>query len=394
MGGERKRTGVTAGSESSIEIDFIFRGHRCRERIKLKPTPTNLKRAEQHRSAILDAIARGTFDYETTFPESPRRFKFSERKSAGYLLGEYLETWFNSRSKTWKSSTKDDYRKIVFNTLIPAMGYIELPELKRKNVREWCDQQTSSNKRIANVLSPLRKALQDALDDDLLESNPLYGWNYVKQEAPKPDDDVDPFSIEEQKAILENCREPQHRNLFQFAFWSGLRTSELVGLEWGDIDWIRGTVRVSRGLTQAAEEPENPKTRRSSRDVKLLPDALEALEAQKAHTFLAGKAVFHNPRTNERWEGDQPIRLGAWTPALRKGGVRYRRPYQTRHTYASMMLSAGESPVWLAQQMGHSDLTMIYRRYARWMQDAAPDAGLKAAKLFGKKAGKKLASQG
>jgi len=65
--------------------------------------------------------------------------------------------------------------------------------------------------------------------------------------------------------------------------------------------------------------------------------------------------------------------------------VRYRRQYQTRHTYASMMLTAGESPVWLANQMGHSDLTMIARTYGRWIDDAAPTAGSKAVKMFRQK---------
>lgn len=71
-----------------------------------------------------------------------------------------------------------------------------------------------------------------------------------------------------------------------------------------------------------------------------------------------------------------------WTPALKKAGVRYRRPYQTRHTYASMMLSAGEHPMWVARQMGHSDWTMIARVYGRWMPSADTLAGGKAEALW------------
>ena len=60
--------GSQAVSDSSIEITFMYRGVRCRERISLKPTATNLKRAEQHKAAIEHAIAAGTFDYSVTFP--------------------------------------------------------------------------------------------------------------------------------------------------------------------------------------------------------------------------------------------------------------------------------------------------------------------------------------
>jgi integrase len=68
--------------------------------------------------------------------------------------------------------------------------------------------------------------------------------------------------------------------------------------------------------------------------------------------------------------------------AAPRAGIRYRRPYQTRHTYASMMLTAGESPVWLASQMGHCDLSMIGRIYARWIDGVLPDAGSKAVAMF------------
>jgi integrase len=128
--------------------------------------------------------------------------------------------------------------------------------------------------------------------------------------------------------------------------------------------------------------------------VKLLGPALEALQAQKLHTFMKGGVVFENPRTGETWTGDQPIRRGVWVPVMRKAGVRYRRPYQTRPTYASMMLSAGESPMWVAQQMGHSDWTMIARICGRWIPEDAPDAGQKAVKIFGQNAGITAANAG
>ncbi len=84
MGGKRERTGVVAASDSSIQISFTYKGINCRERLKLQPSAANLKRAEQHRAAILHAIAQGTFDYGVTFPHSKSRFKFAETKGAGY----------------------------------------------------------------------------------------------------------------------------------------------------------------------------------------------------------------------------------------------------------------------------------------------------------------------
>lgn len=77
----RGGSGVRAVSDSSIEITFMYRGVRCRERVALKPTATNLKKAQQHKAAIEHAIAQGTFDYCVTFPGSPRAAKFAPEMS-------------------------------------------------------------------------------------------------------------------------------------------------------------------------------------------------------------------------------------------------------------------------------------------------------------------------
>lgn len=383
MGSTRQHAGVRAGSDSTIEIDFRYRGERCRERLKLEPTPANLKRAAQHRAAVLDAIARGTFDYAVTFPDSKNAGKFSPTpKAIGLTLREYIEAWIDSKSQTIKASTADGYRKAIKGRIVPDLGDILLSDLKRGDVRKMCEKIEASNKRIANILSVLRAALTDAVADEIIEHNCIREWTYARNEPPKEDDDIDPFTKDEQAAILAALPE-QGRNLIQFALWSGLRTSELIALEWGDVDVERGTVSVRRATTQASKgKAEKTKTRGSKRTVKLLAPARAAIEAQRSMTLLAGRNIFHNPRTGEPWTGDGPIRKTMWEPALKKAGVRYRYPYQTRHTYASMMLSAGEHPMWVAKQMGHADWSMIRRRYGKFMEDAAPEAGNKAELLF------------
>lgn len=373
--------GVRAVSDSSIEITFMYRGVRCRERITLKPTATNLKKAEQHKAAIEHAISIGTFDYSVTFPGSARAAKFAPETSRETVNG-FLTRWLEGKRKHISSSTFDGYRKLVELRLIPALGDMMLIDLKRKDVRDWLATLEVGNKTLSNIQSCLRSALDDATDEELIEVNPLAGWTYSLKETPAKEDDVDPFSPEEQQAVL-GALSGQARNMMQFALWTGLRTSELVALDWGDIDWLREEVMVSRAMTQASKgKAETTKTAAGRRSVKLLRPAMEALKAQKAHTFLADAEVFQNPRTLERWAGDGPIRKTMWVPAMKKAGVRYRRPYQTRHTYASMMLSAGEHPMWVAKQMGHSDWTMIARVYGRWMPTTDDAAGSKAELAF------------
>ncbi|WP_433693998.1 Arm DNA-binding domain-containing protein [Herbaspirillum seropedicae] len=380
----RNGTGVIAASETSIEITFTYRGKRCRERIKLAPTPANMKRAAQHRAAILDSIQKQTFDYRVTFPDSPRAKQFADRKGEVTTVEKYLDEWLESQRKRLKASTYDGYRKVVNNNLIPGFGKIPLADLKRSDIKEWCEKQKTSTKAIKNRLSVLRSALAAAVQDDFIEVNPLYGWQWKGKAPLGTDDDIDPFTAAEQVAILEHLT-GQELNLFKFAFWTGMRTSELIALEWTDVDWERRVLKVRRSLTRAAiaakSEGESPKTRAGRREIKLLAPALDALIKQKEFTHATQKHVFTNPRTGHRWSGDLVVRA-AWTRALKSARIRYRRPYQTRHTYASMMLTAGESPMWVAQQMGHKDWTMIARVYGRWIKDAIPHAGDKAVSLF------------
>jgi integrase len=387
----RDGRGVKAASESSIEITFTYQGIRCRERIALQPTPANLKRAEHHRSAIMHAIVTDSFDYAATFPKSSNASRFAKQKGDVETIEAFLESWLKAQRPHMKASSFDGYRKIVDGKLIPWFGQLKVSEIKKAHVRDQLRPLAASNKTLANIQSVLRKALDDAIEDELIDINPLASWCFSKIEPPDEVDDIDPFSKDEQAIILEQV-DGQGRNLLQFAFWTGMRTSELVALDWGDIDFVRGVVRVTRALTQQSTEPEGTKTAAGRREIKLLQPAMEALKAQKQHTWLRGAEVFQNPQSSLRWTGDQAIRKTLWTWALKRGGVRYRKPYQTRHTYASMMLSAGEHPMWVAKQMGHKDWTMIARVYGRWMPDADIGAGSRAESIFGTAGSKYVAA--
>lgn len=375
--------GVRAASKSSIEIDFYYRGVRCKERLKLKPTPANLKRAARHRAAILDAIERGTFDYAETFPDSKRIGQFSHQPGATITVATYLDRWLRTVRHTLKSSTFVPYRRICVHQLTPQFGHLQLTQLTWKRVRDWLVTKDASPKTKRNILSVLRTALADAVDDELIETNPMAGKQLRQKGEIKPKQDpIDPFNAQERACVLA-AADGQERHLIQFGFWTGLRISELIALDWDDVDWIGKRILVSRALTQSATEPETPKTAAGTRYVKLLPDALAALRAQKAHTFLKGAEIFQNPRTGKRWTGDVVIRERMWKRVLKKAGVRYRYPYQMRHTYASMMLQAGEPVMWVSKQLGHTDWAFTARTYSRWIDVDAPEAGQLAAQKWG-----------
>ena len=58
-----------------------------------------------------------------------------------------------------------------------------------------------------------------------------------------------------------------------------------------------------------------------------------------------------------------------WKPALKKGGLDYREMKQTRHSFATKVLSCGENPHWIARVMGHRDTDMIIRVYGKYIEN-------------------------
>lgn len=383
MGRGQRTDGVRKASDSTIEIDFRYRGLRCRERLSLPPTARNMSYAANLRGQVLIEIAKGLFDYAKTFPNSTRAARFSTKPSEVRTMREALLAWYTEKEQELEHSSLLTYKRVIHNVLIPALGDRPLIEFNRPMVKDLLAtlKVGLSGKRLGNILCPLRGVADEAVRDEVLKTSPMEGFKVKRRrKAIEDHDDVDPFAPAEVRAILAGCTDPQFANYCRFAFASGLRTGELIGLRWTDVDLVAGTVAVRRSFVMG--KMKSTKTTAGYRVVSLIPTAVAALRAQQEHTRLAGGAVFHNPRTGEAWDGDRQIREHYWRLALKRAGVRYRYPYQMRHTYASQALSAGENVMWVAAQLGHKDWAVTARRYARWIPSAVPDAGGKLAAVW------------
>lgn len=368
---------------NNLQIDFYYLGKRCRESLKLEPTKANKLYAKGLKATIKHEMAIGTFQYSKHFPNSKNAQLGT--KSTNKTVSQALDDFLQSTRRTLQVSTWRNYRSAVEHHLKPTFGHIRMADMTSVEIKKWISTLTITNKRINNVLIPLRTILNDAFSDGLIERNPIIRVNNLSVRFEEPQ----PFTPTE---IIAICNElpQQGKNLIQFAIWTGLRTSELIALEWGDIDWIKGLVIVRRASVNKITK--QPKTKSGERDVKLFPPALDALKDQKQFSFLADSRIFHNPRTNKPWETDGQIRKTMWQPALKRAGVLYRIPYQTRHTYASTLLSAGENPLWVAQQMGHKDWGMIRKRYGRYIQEIDSSAGSKVMQLWSQNGRKDITS--
>jgi integrase len=166
---------------------------------------------------------------------------------------------------------------------------------------------------------------------------------------------------------------PDHwKSYFFFAFCSGLRRGEQIGIKPDDIDWSAKTLRINRAITLDESGQlikGKTKNRYSRRTIKLIPVMLEALKSQlKIYEQFHGEYVFCS--TNGYRVCTNNLRNRIWIPALKKAGILYREMKQTRHSFATNALSCGENPLWIAKVMGHRDMDMIIKVYGKYIEDA------------------------
>ncbi|VVT53994.1 Phage integrase [Kosakonia radicincitans] len=361
----RHKTGDT------LVITFTYKGILCREPLsKMEASARGAKYAERLLGEIQNQIVNGTFEYAKYFPNSKKLELFGvvkKTKNIQSYLDEYLKI---CKNRNLSPSTIGGYEKCL--SALSDLHKLHVSELTPAVLKNWIASRKTKLKTIRNNLSFLRSAIDEAVTDGLLSINPVTlvsaSRYHVVDNSPSTDDyEVDPFAPAETSAIYQHCKFPEWENLFRFAFNTGLRSSELCALRWPDIDFIENTAHVQAASVVGVLK--GTKTKAGTRKVELNGEALAALQAQKQFTFMKSEFIFSDPKTGEPWANADAIRKKAWVPTLKKAGVRYRNPYQTRHTFATRHISQGVNLFWLAGQMGHKGPEMLFRHYGSYLAE-------------------------
>jgi integrase len=366
---DNKLTGITANN-SSVQIAFTYNGKRCRETLKVKPTKSVLKEMVRKRDVILYEIAMGQFDYLKHFPNSKTALTLAESQACNITIKQMVNDWFKQNQHQWERSTIRGYKSKTTQHIEPNFGHIYVSEFKPSLFKNWAATATNKNstknkpltgKTINEVRSIMRSAFQELYMDEIIDSNPIDRVKRFKHSKEEPK----PFNADERDRILAQT-DGQVHNFFNFAFWTGLRTSELIGLRKCDVDLKRKVIFVRKAIVEGEEK--GTKTKSGSRTHEMHELAFSALSAQLKVTPANQERVFINPKTNKPWPNDK-VTYRLWGKAVKESKVKYRTQYNTRHTYASTMLTENRPIAWLAKQLGHSDIRETLKTYARWIPE-------------------------
>ena len=366
-------------------VDFRFQGYRCREQTALPDTAANRKRLEKVLVKIEEEISLGTFSYRRYFPGSKNAVRFDQadpdvavtpvaQAVAGIagapatpLFRDFAEVWYGEKSIEWRKSHQKTIRDDIDKRLVPRFGDMAVGRITKADILAFRADlakapargktQLLSNPRINKILNPLRQILCEAADRFDFRTP----FQNIKQLRVKRTD-VDPFSLDEVRQIIDTVRS-DFKDYFTLRFFTGMRTGEIHGLKWQYVDFERRLIMVRETVVDG--EDSYTKTDASQRDIQMSQPVYDALKRQEQGTRALSPYVFCN-------------RLGApldyknltnrvWRPLLRHLGLKVRRPYQCRHTAATLWLGAGENPEWIARQLGHTTTEMLFRVYSRYV---------------------------
>ena len=365
----RKPMGLPAGVEfigKSIRIRFTWNKKRCCETLPFPQTTKGIAAAESLRSQVkqLDRLSALTTEkYIELFPTTR-----SGAVSKMPIFFDYAQEWLNSLQIV--ESTRKNYRSTMQNYWIQHLAHLPIdaisPVLMRKIVNgiEW-----TSPVRRKNAVRLVTSLFNQAVSDELIQRNParsIPATRVVKRE-------LDPFSRAEADAVIAKLYEETsglqaiYACFFEFSFYTGMRPGEAMALRWSEVDTRNRTARVCR-IRLYGKIQERTKTK-TSREVLLNDQALQALEKARPLTAARSDYVFAPEGSGDKSELYVRSETGPkryWLLALRKLGMRHRRMYDTRHTYATMCLMAGMNPAFIASQLGHS-VQILLSTYARWI---------------------------
>jgi len=367
-------------NNQKLFFDFQYMGRRCREYTQLSDTPANRKKLQRVLDKMEAEMTLGTFDYASYFPNSPRVQQFEHQQSRIHTrlsnaptFKEFAALWYDEMSIQWRKTHKLGVQDILDQYLLEWFGEKGVSCITKTDILAFRSSlakvQNRSGKslsasRINHIMTPLRMILNEAANRFEF-SSPYHGIKSLKV----PRTDVEPFTLEEVMLILKHVR-PDFKNYYTVRFFTAMRTSEIDGLQWQYIDFERRQILIRQALVM--DELIYTKNDGSYRAIDMSETVYQALKQQQDATGSMS-FVFCNSQGGSLMHRNVTRRV--WHPLLRYLGLRARRPYQTRHTAATLWLAAGESPEWIARQMGHTTSEMLFRTYSRYIPNLTRQDG-------------------
>jgi integrase len=326
-----------------LYIQYKVNGKNIQKSTKLKDTKQNRKLLQDEVIPLLKVkLLNSEFD--------KNKIQNFEYYSVYYLESkEHYKTYFQIKNQT----------DLVNN----YFGNLQIDRITKHDVKKWVHLRMdkeglykNSSKTVKDYMTHVTGVLDVAIDMEHLTNN-------VSKNIKLPThitEVVQPFTSEEVSTLLKNSNS-WFRLYLAIAFYTGLRTGEIMALTRNDIDLKKKVVQVTKNLVKG--NITTTKTELSVREVPIFNDLIPYLENLPRTIFL----FTNSEGTHTR--GAESINKEEWKRLLKRSNIEYRKLYATRHTFTVSMLRHSELTLMqVAQILGHTTIEMLIRNYAKYIK--------------------------
>ena len=308
-------------------------------------------------------------------------------------FGDWMNHWYQTYCKLGlKPSTRVTYEHRIYDQIIPKIGDVPLKSItasmldrfyaelryKGRLVKQDIYGEGLSMATIRNIYFHCKAALDRAVKDRLILSNPADACTPI----PKRSAEVEVLSPEEMQRLMIQAKEEGFFEMFMLDIGTGLRRGELLGLQWSDINFETGEVKITRQINMVGKVPtvSTLKTKSSNRTIILQKPMLDMLREYKER--VNSRWLFPSPVYDDKPRDPTACRKKL-SQILEHAGCKHVKFHALRHTYATMSLAYGMDVKTLSATLGHASVSETLDIYSHTTDEMQKSAAAKIDKAFG-----------
>lgn len=290
----------------------------------------------------------------------------------------WFDYWIGMKERTVRPNTVRNYRERYARNIDPVIGRMLLRDVKTLDCQRVMNVMADDGYRTTTIYQA-RIALFNMLDyayqNDVIMKNPCNAM--VKSNIGKESRKKEALTKEQQRIFVQGIQGNAYENQFKFLLQTGLRTGEMVGLKWSDIDFGKRTISIQRTMEYRHSTKEwrvgPPKSKSGNRVIPLTEEALAILKLQKAKNSKLGIIKMEWSEFIFLSRKGEPVKNSAYDTALfkvcEKNDIPKFSMHVLRHTFATRCIEAGMKPKTLQTILGHSNIGITMNLYVHTTED-------------------------